>query len=153
MTEMLQIRSADQYFKEYGRDGIGKGADKWMIRRQLIDAFHKEIFGLVAMRAKKTFKDIPPEGDPEAIRIAKNVIRDTQRKWEKLCWMFAQYNETKGLLAFDDLKIDESEITKGVMMQNTLGTEDILRNEEKDPQMVKDSLENGVEITDEDDTF
>ena len=118
MTEMLQIRSAERYFQEYGRDGIGKGADKWMIRRQLIDAFHKEIFGLVAMRAKKTFKDIPTEGDPEAIRIAKNVIRDAQRKWEKLCWMFAQYKETKDLLEFDDLKLDENDIMRGVMMQN-----------------------------------
>lgn len=119
MTEMLQIRSAHDYFKEYGRNGIGKGADKWMIKRQLIDAFHKEIFGLVAMRARKAFKDIPPEGDPEAIRIAKNVIRDTQRKWEKLCWMFAQYKETSNLLAFDDLKLDENDIMRGVIMQNT----------------------------------
>ena len=119
MTEMLRIRSANEYFNEYARNGIGKGADKWMIKRQLIDAFHKEIFGLVAMRAKKTFPDIPPEGDPEAIRIAKTVIRDTQKKWEKLCWMFAQYRETKDLLEFDDLKMDENDIMNGIIMQNT----------------------------------
>lgn len=119
MTEMLRIRSANEYFNEYARNGIGKGADKWMIKRQLIDAFHKEIFGLVAMRAKKTFPDIPPEGDPEAIRIAKTVIRDTQKKWEKLCWMFAQYRETKDLLEFDDLKMDENDIMNGIVMQNT----------------------------------
>ena len=118
MTEMLQIRSAERYFREYGLDGIGKGADKWMIKRQLIDAFHKEIFGLVAMRAKKTFKDIPPEGDPEAIRIAKNVVHDAQKKWEKLCWMFAQYKEPRGLLELDDLKMDENDVMKGVMMKN-----------------------------------
>lgn len=116
MTEMLQIRSAERYFREYGLDGIGKGADKWMIKRQLIDAFRKEIFGLVAMRARKTFKDIPPEGDPEAIRIAKNVVHDEQKKWEKLCWMFAQYKETRGLLELDDLKMDENEVMKGAAM-------------------------------------
>ena len=119
MAEMLRIRSAEDYFREYGRDGIGKGADKWMIKRQLIDAFHKEIFGLVAMRAKKQFDGVfPPEGDPEAIRIAKNVIHDTLRKWEKLCWIFAGYKETKGLIDLDDLKMDENDIMQGIMMQN-----------------------------------
>lgn len=121
MTEMFQVRSAEDYFKEFGKEGIGKGADKWMIKRQLIDAFHKEIFGLVAMRAKKRFKNIPTEGDPEAIRIAKHVIHDTQKKWEKLCMMFAQFRETRDLLEFDDLKMDENDIMNGVMMQN--GTE------------------------------
>lgn len=115
MTEMFQVRSAERYFIEYGRDGIGKGVDKWLVRRQLIDAFHKEIFGLVAMRAKKNFNTIPPEGDPEAIRIAKNVVRDTQRKWEKLCRMFAQYKETQNLLKYDDLKIDDSDIMREAM--------------------------------------
>lgn len=110
MTEMLQIRSADQYFKEYGRDGIGKGADKWMIRRQLIDAFHKEIFGLVAMRAKKNFNTIPPEGDPEAMRIVKNVVKDATQKWIKLCDMFDQYVETRGILKYDDISIDMDEV-------------------------------------------
>lgn len=146
MTEMLQIRSAERYFDEYGRNGIGKGADKWMIRRQLIDAFHKEIFGLVAMRAKKRFDRIPPEGDPEAINIVKNVVKDIQRKWVKLCGMFAQYKETCNLLEIDDLKMDESDIMRGVMEQNSLGTEDILCNEEKEPELYRESLENGVEM-------
>lgn len=145
MTEMLQIRSTEGYFEEYGRNGIGKGADKWMIRRQLIDAFHKEIFGLVAMRAKKRFDHIPPEGDPEAIRIVKSVVRDTQRKWEKLCAMFAAYQETSGLLEIDDLRLDESDIMRGVMEQNSLGTEDILEHQEQEPVMYRESLENGVE--------
>ena len=145
MTEMLQIRSAERYFEEYGRNGIGKGADKWMIRRQLIDAFHKEIFGLVAMRAKKRFDHIPPEGDPEAIRIVKNVVKDIQRKWVKLCSLFAMYKETSGLLEVDDLKMDENDIMRGIIEENSLGTEDILRNEEKEPELYRESLENGVE--------
>lgn len=146
MTEMLQIRSAERYFEEYGRNGIGKGADKWMIRRQLIDAFHKEIFGLVAMRARKRFDHIPPEGDPEAINIVKNVIRDTQKKWAKLCAMFAAYRETRNLLEIDDLKLDESDIMRGVMEQNSLGTENILKNQEYEPELYRESLENDVEM-------
>ena len=144
MTEILQIRSAERYFEEYGRNGIGKGADKWMVRRQLIDAFHKEIFGLVAMRAKKNFKDIPPEGDPEAIAIVKRIVHDTQKKWEKLCKMFAKYKETRNLLEIDDLKMDERDLMREVMEKNTLGTEDILQHPEVEPTMYRDSLENGV---------
>ena len=102
MPEMVRIRSAEEYLIEYGRDGIGKGADKWMIRRQLIDAFHKEMFGLISLRSKKD----PEEGDPETKRIIANVTKDTQRKWVKLCKMFDQYKETRGILEKDDLKID-----------------------------------------------
>ena len=145
MSEILRIRSAEEYFKEYGRDGIGKGADKWMIRRQLIDAFHKEIFGLVAMRAKKNFNTIPPEGDPEAQRIVQNVVKDTQRKWVKLCRIFAQYQETQGLLELDDLKLDENDVMQDAIEKNTLGTEDILKNTEAEPTLYRESLENGVE--------
>lgn len=108
MIEQVVVMTAEQYFKKYAVDGIGKGADRWMIRRQLIDAFQKEIFGLVAMRAKKKFEDIPPEGDPEALRIAHNVIKDATKKWIKLCNMFAMYNETKGLIGPNDLKFDEN---------------------------------------------
>lgn len=106
MTEMVRIRSAEDYFREFGQDGIGKGADRMLVRRQLIDAFHKEIFGLVAMRAKKNFEDIPKEGDPEATRIARNVVKDETRKWIKLCRMFEQYKETSGLLRHDDITLD-----------------------------------------------
>lgn len=63
MNEILRIRSAKDYFEEYGREALYKqNADKKLVKQQLIDAFHKEIFGLVAMRAKKRFDDIPMEG-------------------------------------------------------------------------------------------
>ena len=103
MTEMLRIRSAEEYFREFGQNGIGKGADRTLIRRQLIDAFRKEIFGLVAMRTKKSFDELPDNEDPEAMRVARNVIKDTTRKWVKLCDMFARYKETSGLLYHNDI--------------------------------------------------
>lgn len=113
MAEMLRIRKAEEYFEEYGRNGIGKGADRWMIKRQLIDAFHKEIFGLVAMRAKKNFDTIPPEGDPEALRIVNNVIRDETKKWIKVCDMFSQFVETSNLLEYNDISIAAEEALNG----------------------------------------
>ena len=117
MNEIVNVLSAEQYFKKYAVDGIGKGADRWMIKRQLIDAFRKEIFGLITMRLKKQVNDANdiPEGDPEASRIAKNVIHDTTMKWKKLCGMFAMYKETAGLLNIKDLKLyDEIEETGAI---------------------------------------
>jgi len=109
MADQINVLSAEQYFQKYGRDGIGKGADRWMIKRQLIDAFRKEIFELVALRTKKNYDDIP-ENDPEAIRISKNIIHDTTMKWKKLCKMFSMYKETSGLINLNDLKLyDEIE--------------------------------------------
>lgn len=113
MKEYVQVLRAEDYFETYGRNGIGKGYDRIMIRRQLIDAFRKEIFGLVAMRAKKTFDDIPPEGDPEAIRIARNVIKDETKKWIKICDLFEKYVETSGLLRYDDISVEPEEAAKG----------------------------------------
>lgn len=106
MNDMVQIRSIDEYFDKYAVHGIGKGADPQMIRKQLIDAFHKEIFGLVSMRAKKEFDEIPAEGDPEALRIAQNVIKDETKKWMGLIRRFEMYKETSGLLKPDDLALD-----------------------------------------------
>ena len=109
MQEQVTVMSADQFFDKFAKEGIGKGADRWMIKRQMLDAFRKEIFGLVSMRCKKQYDSLPPEGDEEAMRIARNVIKDESRKWKKLCDMFALYNETKDLIKYDDLKLDEEE--------------------------------------------
>ena len=137
MQEGVIVLSADQYFKKYAVDGIGKGADRWMIRRQLIDAFKKEMFGLIAMRTKKSFEDIPPEGDPEAMRIAKNVIHDETMKWKKLCIMFAKYKETANLIGPNDLKqydeIDDIGTT----------TEDLMEQQESEEEEVDE--DNGGE--------
>lgn len=105
MTEMVRMMTADEYFKKYAVNGIGKGADKRLIKSQMIDDFRKEIFGLIAMRGKKEFNGvIPDKGNPEAIRIAANVIRDEMRKWKKLCDMFARYRETIGLIMVNDIE-------------------------------------------------
>ena len=89
--------------RKIGQKIYKQKADKELIRRQLINEFHNEIFSLVAMRAKKQFKDIPKEGDPEAIRIARNVVRDETKKWLKLWKMFETYKETSGVIKPEDL--------------------------------------------------
>lgn len=109
IREMTQVLSAEQYFDKYARNGIAKGLDRILVKNQLIDAFRKEIFGLITLRAKKQFDDIPPKDDPEAQRIARNVVKDTMNKWRKLVAMFEKYQETSGLLTVDDLKMDVPE--------------------------------------------
>ena len=64
----------------------------------------REIFGLITMRGKKEFGEIPPEGTLEVEKLARNVIRDETRKWEKLCRMFDMYKETHGLIFTTDLE-------------------------------------------------
>lgn len=138
MNEIVNVLSAEQYFKKYAVDGIGKGADRWMIKRQLIDAFRKEIFGLITMRLKKQVNDANdiPEGDPEASRIAKNVIHDTTMKWKKLCGMFAMYKETAGLLDIKDLKLyDEIEETGAIQEAAEVEEEDATIEAEETPDV------------------
>lgn len=113
MMEIVQVLRAEDYYETFVRNGIEKGLNRTLIRMQLIDTFRKEIFGLVAARAKKTFDGvIPPEGDPEALKIAHNVIKDETRKWVKLCKMFDSNPETRGLIAYDDITIETEEALK-----------------------------------------
>lgn len=119
MNDILRIRSAKDYFEEYGREALYKQkADKKLVKQQLIDAFHKEIFGLVAMRAKKRFDDIPMEGDPEALRIASNVVKDETKKWKKLCDMLNYYAETSGCIQYSDLTLIPEEGNGEIGFQN-----------------------------------
>ena len=112
-SEKVTVLRAEDYFETYGRNGIGKGLDRTLARRQLLDAFRKEIFGLVAFRAKKEFQEIPAEGDPEALRIARNVVKDETKKWIKICKMFDLYRETSGLLRYDDISVELEEAAVG----------------------------------------
>ena len=106
IREIAPVLSAEQYFDKYARNGIAKGMDRILVKNQLIDAFRREIFGVITMRAKKQFDDIPPEDDPEAQRIARNVIKDAKNKWKKLVAMFETYRETSGLITMDDLSVE-----------------------------------------------
>lgn len=117
----VRILSANDYFEEYGRNKLYKqGVSKDIVRQELVNEFHNEIFSLVAMRAKKQFKDIPKEGDPEALRIARNVIRDETKKWLKLVRMFETYQETSGVIHPEDISMipegDEIGFDKGELV-------------------------------------
>ena len=110
MGDSINVLSAEDYFQKYAENGIGKGADRWMIKRQLIGAFKKEIYDLIKLRTGKELKDLSVEELPEASKKAKSIIHDSAMKWKKLCRMFEGYEQTQNLLKVDDLKIyDEIE--------------------------------------------
>ena len=114
--QFVPIRSVKQYMKEYVYEGlIKKHADRNLIRQQLIDAFHKEIFGQFAAKF----------GEPELLAMdystidaetrqkVDNIITNSVRKWKRLCIELAKYKETHGLIQPSDLMVTLEEIVQG----------------------------------------
>jgi hypothetical protein len=146
----VQILSAAQYFEKYGKQGIGGGADRWAVKRQLIDAFRKEMFDLVAIRTGKNLKDIAPEGDEEASKTAKKVIHDTVMKWRKVCAMFAQFKETANLIELKDLKLyDEIEENGKTSEEAMEEAEARMKEEEKEAKALEDLREDVIGLAED----
>ena len=104
MSEGVQILSVNGYMKKYAVDGIGKGADRWQIKRQMLDEFRREIFNLSVFRVgAKVFSD-EWEGDDEDRRKLENIIDNANKKWRSICKEFEKYKETCGLLKETDLQ-------------------------------------------------
>ena len=104
MRERIIVLSAADYFETFGRNGIGKGARRDLIKRQILDRFRNEIFSLATMRAKKPINQFPKDTeDEETTRIFENILKDESRKWISVCKMFAKYKETSGLIEPKDL--------------------------------------------------
>ena len=118
MTEQIRILSAEDYMQKYGADGIGKGADRWMIRRQMLDAMRKEIFDLAVFRiGPQVFNDEYQPSEKEQQKLI-NILINAEKKWGKICRIFGMYKETCDLIQPKDLReyLDEdlSEIRKSV---------------------------------------
>lgn len=104
MNEGIPILSVNGYMKKYAVDGIGKGADRWQVKRQMLDEFRREIFNQAVFRVgAKVFSD-SWEGDDEDRRKLENILDNANKKWKSLCREFAKYRETCGLLEEKDLQ-------------------------------------------------
>ena len=116
MEQMVPIRSVKAYLKEFGFEAIGKRhADPALVKQQLLDAFHKEIFGQLAMKfgdPELLAYDIEAV-DPETKRQVDNILSNSVRKWKRLCIEFAKYRETHNLLLPSDLMVTLEDIVKG----------------------------------------
>lgn len=105
---MVPVRSVKGYIKEFGIEAIGrKHADPDLVKQQILDAFHKEIFGQLMMKfgdPQLLAEDIS-KVDPETKRQVDNILSNSVRKWKRLCIEFAKYKETFNLLQPSDLMV------------------------------------------------
>ena len=112
---IVPIRSVTNYVKEFGIEAIGKKhADPKLVKQQILDAFHKEIFGQLTMKfgdPELLAKDVG-EVDPETKRKVDNIISNSVRKWKRLCIEFSKYRETYSLLQPSDLMVTLEDIVK-----------------------------------------
>lgn len=106
--QMIPVRSVKGYIKEFGIEAIGrKHADPDLVKQQILDAFHKEIFGQLMMKfgdPALLAEDIS-NVDPETKRQVDNILSNSVRKWKRLCIEFAKYKETFNLLQPSDLMV------------------------------------------------
>ena len=113
--QMVPIRSVKGYIKEFGIEAIGKKhADPDLVKQQILDAFHKEIFGQLMMKfgdPELLAFDISAV-DPETKRQVDNILANSVRKWKRLCIEFAKYRETFNLLHPSDLMVTLEDIVK-----------------------------------------
>lgn len=115
---IIPIRSVKGYVKEFGIEAIGKKhADPKLVKEQILDAFHKEIFGQFTMKfddPQMLAKDASTI-DPETKAKIDNIISNSVRKWKRLCIEFAKYRETYNLLQPSDLMISLENVTNDII--------------------------------------
>lgn len=105
---MVPVRSVKGYIKEFGIEAIGrKHADPDLVKQQILDAFHKEIFGQLMMKFgdPQLLAEDVSKVDPETKRQVDNILSNSVRKWKRLCIEFAKYKETFNLLQPSDLMV------------------------------------------------
>lgn len=116
MSEVfVPIRSVKGYFKEFGIEAIGKHhADPNLVKQQILDAFHKEIFGQLTMKFgnPEILSQSAETMSPETMSQVNNIISNSVRKWKRLCVVFSQYKETYNLIMPSDLMVSLEDIVK-----------------------------------------
>ena len=104
MSDQVVILSVNGYMKKYAVDGIGKGADRWQVKRDILDEFRREIFNLSVMRLGPEIFSNEWQGTDEDRKKLENILDNARKKWKSLCKEFAKYKETSDLLYENDLQ-------------------------------------------------
>ena len=102
MADQVTVRRIADYWDEFIKDGLAKGLKKEDIRNKLVDAFRKEMFGLMTMRLKVEDLREAPQTEKNMRKI-ETVTRETFRKWNNLCALCRRFRETKDLIRPEDL--------------------------------------------------
>ncbi len=102
LGRMVSIRTVDMYWKDFVIHGIDAhwGAEK--TRNKLLDAFRQEMLGQILMQSGyDNVAQIPDDKENE--RIARNVMDQTQKRWNSLVKRCRKYKETQDILKEEDL--------------------------------------------------
>ena len=114
-TEIVPIRSIQQYLREFGYEAIVKNhADRGLVKEQIIDAFQKEIFGQIFFKYKDAaLLSRPDEQIDEKTREGvRHILSNAKWKWKRVCAEFNKYRETKDLISEDELLLRLQDVVK-----------------------------------------
>lgn len=114
-TEIVPIRSIQQYLREFGYEAIVKNhADRGLVKEQIIDAFQKEIFGQIVFKYKDAaLLSRPDEQIDEKTREGvRHILSNAKWKWKRVCAEFNKYRETKDLISEDELLLRLQDVVK-----------------------------------------
>lgn len=106
MTDVLTIRSWRNMWNDYIVEGLKKGARREEIRRNLIEAFRKEIFGQMMFRMKVDDLTKAPQ-TPKNIELVKNLTINEKNKWMVLVRECEKYPQTRDLIREEDLTLED----------------------------------------------
>ena len=102
---MIPILSVNGYVKKYGVDAIGNDkADKWQVRRDMLDEFRREIFNMAMMMVGPEVFSNEYVGTDKERKKLENIVDNANKKWRSVCREFEKYQETSGLLKETDLQ-------------------------------------------------
>lgn len=102
--QKIPIMTVNGYMKKYAVDGISKGADRWQVKRSMLDEFRREIFNLaICTVGPKVFEGDWDATDEERTKL-ENIVKNANEKWASVCREFEKYKETSGLLKETDLQ-------------------------------------------------
>lgn len=104
MADQIQIMSVNGYMQKYAIDGISKGADRWQVKRDMLDEFRREIFNTAVFRVGPQVFSNEWEGTDKDRQKLESIIDNANKKWRSLCREFEKYKETSGLLKETDLQ-------------------------------------------------
>lgn len=133
MSDMVQIRSVKQYFNDFLVEGLKNNkniseSDVLMIKRQILDAFRKEIFGQIVFKLGREISDMSMD-DLANLEPVQNILKNSFRKWRRLCIICSEHG-LGNLFLLEDLKR-------------------VLEEQEDDPQEIVYGEDPGEDVTDQ----
>lgn len=110
MNDIHRVKSWKYYFQKYGVEELGnKHRRQSDVKVELLDEFKAEFYDEAKFRLGDAWYTAP-DNDEDARRISGNILKNTVKKWKRLCEEFSKYLETAGMISLEDLKLfDEDE--------------------------------------------